>query len=63
LIQINDEETIEEKLIPICYAMSSNLLRKRDYDVLNSLPGLEGFPEAKKPENQKKPKPQKSPTP
>lgn len=62
LIQINDEEIIEEKLIPICYQMSPNLLRKRDYAVLNSLPGLEDFPEAKRQEKKKKPKPQKPPT-
>lgn len=61
LLQINDENTIEEKLIPICHAMSTNLLRKRDYEVLNSLSELEGFPEAKKPEKKTKPKPQKSP--
>jgi 20S proteasome alpha/beta subunit len=63
LIQINDKEIIEEKLIPICYAMSPNLLRIRDYAVLNSLPGLEEFPEAKKPEKKKKPKPQKATAP
>jgi hypothetical protein len=60
---LNDEETIEEKLIPICYAMSPNLLRPRDYLVLNSLPGLESFPEAIRVEKKKKPKPPKPPTP
>jgi 20S proteasome alpha/beta subunit len=63
LIQIDDEETIEKKLIPICYAMSPNLLRPRDYAVLNSLPGLESFPEAKRLENKKKPKPPKPQAP
>ena len=63
LIQINDEEVIEEKLIPICHAMSPNLLRPRDYVALNSLPGLELFPEAKRQEKKKKPKPQKAPSP
>jgi 20S proteasome alpha/beta subunit len=63
LIQIDDEEIIEEKLIPICYAMSPNLLRKRDYEVLNSIPGLESFAETVRQEKKKKPKPQKQPTP
>jgi 20S proteasome alpha/beta subunit len=60
LIQLNDEETIEEKLIPVCYDMSPNLLRTRDYAVLNSLPELDGFPEVKKPEKKTKPKPKKA---
>lgn len=62
LIQINDEEVIEEKLIPICYDMSPNLLRAKDYVVINSIAGLEMFPEVQRPENKKKPKPQKPPT-
>jgi len=60
LIQLNDEDTIEEKLIPVCYYCLPNLLRTRDYAVLNSLPELEGFPEVKKPEKKKKTKPQKN---
>jgi 20S proteasome alpha/beta subunit len=61
ILQINDEEIVEEKLIPICYALSPSLLRKRDYEVLNSISGLEGFPEVKRPAKKEKPKPQKSP--
>jgi len=60
LIQLNDNDVIEEKLIPICYDMSPNLLRTKDYAVLNSLPELEEFPEVKKPEKKKKPKPKKA---
>ncbi|MGA3093685.1 MAG: hypothetical protein ABSD75_34315 [Terriglobales bacterium] len=64
LVQLNDEETIEEKLIPICYALSPNLMRKRDREVLNSLPELKGFPVIKEPDSKKtKPKPKKQTKP
>jgi 20S proteasome alpha/beta subunit len=63
LIQLNDEETIEKKLIPVCYALSPDLLRTKDYAILNGLPELEGFPSVKKPEKKTKPKPQKPPSP
>lgn len=58
LIQVKDEETIEEKLIPICYAMSPNLLRKRDIEVLNNISELKGFAPIKEEKRKKtKPKP------
>ena len=43
LIVLDDEKTIEEKLIPICQRLEPSILRKRDKQVLNSLAELEGF--------------------
>ena len=54
-ITLDDENTIEEKLIPICYALSPDRLRKRDRKVLNELSELQGFTEIDEP--QKKPNP------
>jgi 20S proteasome alpha/beta subunit len=59
LIQLNDEETIEKKLIPICHALSPSLIRKRDRDALNNLPELKDFPPIKETEKKTKPKPKK----
>jgi hypothetical protein len=56
LIPINDENTIEKKLIPICYALSPSALRKRDRETLNSLPELKEFPTIKEPKKTKKKK-------
>lgn len=66
LLQLNDEDTIEEKLIPICYALSPNLLRKRDRATLNEIPELKEFRQIEEPETKTKPKPtskQKPPVP
>jgi 20S proteasome alpha/beta subunit len=63
LLQINDEDTIEEKLIPICYALYPNLMRKRDRATLNGIAELKGFPEIKEPEKKTKPKPKDKPKP
>lgn len=63
LLQLNDEGTIEEKLIPICYALSPNRLRKRDREILNNLPELEGFDTIKELETESKSKPKKKPIP
>jgi 20S proteasome alpha/beta subunit len=57
LIQFNDEDTIEHKLIPICYALSPNVMRKRDRATLNELNELKEFAEIKEPEKKIKPKP------
>jgi 20S proteasome alpha/beta subunit len=61
LLQISDEETIEKKLIPICYALSPNLMRKRDRETLNGLEELKDFAKIKEPEKRTKPKPTKEP--
>ena len=61
LIQISDEDTVEEKLIPICYRLSPNLMQKRDREVLNNLKELKEFPKIKEPTKRRKPKPQKKP--
>lgn len=63
LLQLNDEDTIEEKLIPICYALSPNLMRKRDRATLNAIPELSDFPEIKEPDKKTKPKPTYKPKP
>jgi hypothetical protein len=63
LLQLNDEETIEKKLIPICYALSPNLMRKRDRETLNSLSELKEFPLVEEPKKKTKPKPKKKPQP
>lgn len=60
LIQISDEETIEEKLIPICYRLSPNLMQKRDREILNSLKELAEFPKIKEQKKKAKPKPKKA---
>ncbi len=57
LIQLNDENTIEKKLVPICYALSPNLMRKRDRETLNNLEELAGFPIIEEPKKKTKPKP------
>ena len=60
LLPLKDEDTIEKKLIPICYALSPTRLRKRDRETLNGLAELEEFPKIKEPEKTKpKPKPKK----
>lgn len=61
LIQVNDENTIEEKLIPICYALSPNRMRKRDRESLNSLEELKEFPPIEEPKKDGKPKPKSKP--
>lgn len=43
LIQFDDDETIEEKLIPICAALEPRNLRPRDIKTLNGLKELSGF--------------------
>jgi hypothetical protein len=53
LIPLSDDETIEKKLIPMCYALSPGLLTKKHRQTLNSLPELAGFPEV--PEEKPKP--------
>jgi hypothetical protein len=63
LLQINDEDTIEKKLIPICYALSPNRMRPRDRATLNGLAELKDFPEIKEPEKNTKPKPKDKPKP
>jgi 20S proteasome alpha/beta subunit len=45
LISLSDEETIEKKLIPICYALSPGVFTKKHRRTLNNLPELDGFPE------------------
>jgi 20S proteasome alpha/beta subunit len=60
LIQISDEDTVEKKLIPVCYRLSPNLMQKRDREVLNNLKELKDFPKIKEPARRAKPKPQKS---
>jgi 20S proteasome alpha/beta subunit len=52
LLQFSDDETIEEKLIPICSALEPKNLRPRDLKVLNGLKELKGFP--KLPEEKRK---------
>jgi len=44
LLQFDDDETIEEKLIPICTALEPKELRPRDLKTLNGLKELRGFP-------------------
>jgi len=63
LIQISDERTIGEKLIPICYRLSPNLLQKRDREALNSLAELKDFSKIKEIKHRSKPKPKKKPKP
>jgi len=43
-IQINEEKTIEKKLIPICAGLRPRHLYPEDIDVLNKLPELKDFP-------------------
>jgi 20S proteasome alpha/beta subunit len=54
LIQISDEKTIEEKLIPICYRLSPNRMQKRDREVLNSLAELKDFSKIKETKQRRK---------
>jgi 20S proteasome alpha/beta subunit len=61
LLQISDENTVEEKLIPICYRLSPNLMGKRDRQILNGLKELSGFPKVKEPIKKTKPKPKNKP--
>lgn len=63
LIQLNDEETIEEKLIPICYALSPSVMNKRHREAMNSLPELKGFPPIRELKKKTKPKLKKKPVP
>lgn len=58
-VALDDENSIEEKLIPICYALSPDRLRKRDRKVLNELSELHGFTEIDEP--QEKPNPKSAP--
>jgi 20S proteasome alpha/beta subunit len=44
VIQINDEKTIEKKLIPICERLEPPDPTQGDVDILNDLPELNGFP-------------------
>ena len=50
LIQISDDDTIEEKLIPICYRLSPNSMQRRDRETLNNVKELKDFPKIKEPE-------------
>ncbi len=52
LLQFDDDETIEEKLMPICMALEPRKLRTRDLEALNGLKELSGFP--KIPEEKRK---------
>jgi 20S proteasome alpha/beta subunit len=54
LLQFDDDETIEEKLMPICMALEPRDLRPKDLKVLNGLKELSGFP--KMPEEKRKKK-------
>jgi len=64
LVQINDENVVEKKLIPICYRLSPNRMQKRDREALNSIKELANFPKIKEPTKKKgKAKPKKKPTP
>jgi hypothetical protein len=54
LLSLNDEETIEEKLIPICQRLEPADLRKRERDTLNGLEELKGFPEIEEPQDKSK---------
>jgi hypothetical protein len=56
LLQLNDEETIEEKLIPICEALEPRDLRARDRRMLNDLSELRGFPKIEMPKRKRKTK-------
>jgi 20S proteasome alpha/beta subunit len=56
LLQFDDDETIEEKLIPICGALEPRDLRPRDIKTLNGLKELKGFdniPEEKRKKRKK----------
>jgi 20S proteasome alpha/beta subunit len=56
LLQLDDDETIEEKLMPICMALEPRDLRPRDFKTLNSLKELRGFdklPEEKRKKRKK----------
>jgi hypothetical protein len=57
LIQLDDDKTIEEKLIPICSALSPKDLRLPDRKTLNMLSELKGFPKIEEPKIKKKKKP------
>ena len=54
LLQLNDEETIEKKLIPICRALSPNPMRRRDRDVINKLSELGALPLIEEPKKKSK---------
>jgi hypothetical protein len=54
LLALNDEETIEEKLIPICQRLEPADLHKKDRDTLNALPELGGFPLVEEPKKKTK---------
>jgi hypothetical protein len=59
VIQINDEKTIERKLIPICERLEPPDPTQADIDILNSLPELKGFPPIQKKKDKTKGKKQK----
>ncbi len=59
VIQINDEKTIERKLIPICERLEPPDPTHADIDILNSLPELKGFPPIQKKKDKTKSKKQK----
>jgi hypothetical protein len=57
LVQLDDDKTIEEKLIPICYVLSPKVLRPRDRKALNEIPELKSFPKVEEPKKKRKKKP------
>ena len=63
LIQVSDEKTIEEKLIPICYRLSPNRMQKHDREVMNSLAELKDFPKIKETKQRRKPTKKAKPAP
>jgi 20S proteasome alpha/beta subunit len=58
LIQLDDDKTIEEKLIPICSSLEPKDLRARDRQTLNDLPELRAFPKLEMPKKTKRKKPE-----
>jgi len=44
VVPVNDEKTIERRLIPICERLEPQELTNSDRDVLNTLPELKGLP-------------------
>lgn len=44
VVEINDEKTIEKKLIPMCERLEPRHPTPEDVDILNALPELKGLP-------------------
>ncbi|MGC2246995.1 MAG: hypothetical protein WA609_10375 [Terriglobales bacterium] len=58
LIQLDDDKTIEERLIPICAALEPRDVRRQDRRTLKGLSELRGYPRLEVPKKKKRKKPE-----